>query len=53
MTRVSTRCDVCALVLPALAGLLCRQFGETTLVRMEVEAWLLRSITVDAGVGGA
>ena len=40
-------------VLPALAGLLCRQFGETTLVCMEVEAWLLRSITVGADVGVA
>lgn len=39
--------------LPALAGLLCKQFGETMLVCTEVEAWLLRSITDGAGVGGA
>lgn len=39
--------------LPALAGLLCRQLDDVTLVCTEVEAWLLRSITVGAGVGGA
>lgn len=36
------------LFLPALAGLLCRQ-----LLCIEVEAWLLRSITNAAGVGVA
>lgn len=41
------------LLLPAAAGLPCRQFGETTVVCTEAEAWLLRSITEGAGVGGA
>lgn len=39
-------------MLPACVGLLCRQFGEMTLVCMEVEAWLLRSITEGTGVAG-
>lgn len=42
-----------AAALPALAGLLCRQFEDAMLVCTEVEAWLLRSITEGAGVGGA